>query len=261
MEHEIIFVTFHTTDRTWENSAHPYGGNKSPHTELLPYFIASIRSSCRSARIVLLTDEHSQADPGFDTVIRTEVRPEKLMLERAYAQLAYLAGCEEGQHIVLIDTDTIVVRDVSDVFAIEFDVAVTIRDSPQYDFEKRMPYNNGIVYLRNTQSTQDYLRSVIECNEEMEEELHAWSGNQFAVLSLLGRQEPYEVVRIGSAKVLILPCDPYNYTPDTTSERIHEKFILHFRGNAKRNMIPTALILGLGNSVIKSGLPENANEQ
>jgi hypothetical protein len=160
------------------------------------------------------------------------------MMERLRAQCALLADAEPNDLIAFLDTDIMVLRCLRQVFEHPFDVGVTIRDRPKFNFERTMPYNNGVIFVRSdlARSALGYFVKKLAVLEELGPPTWAWTGNQLAVLQLLGRVEPGSTLQVGRCRVRVFPCSQYNYTPEGPDERVSGQFILHFRGDAKALM-------------------------
>jgi hypothetical protein len=235
----IRVVTFHTTDDRWAHKPHPLGGLKPPHSSLIPIFARSVRKSNPNARLELLTDE-TTVIPGaqFDALIRRRLDHEFLMLERLRAQTELLRTAEDGDLIAFLDTDTIVLQDLRKVFVESFDIGVTIRDNPQFDFERRMPYNNGVIFAKAgpNKAALRFFEHLQDRLEALPPAAWAWSGNQFVVRDVLGVHAPSTLIVTDHASVKVFPCSSHNYTPNSPGENLETKLLLHFRGDAKHLM-------------------------
>ena len=242
------FVTFHIKPGSSIPQPAPYPRPTSAHSELIPLFLDSIRRTHPSAEIVMLTDLDSNFDEGFDQIIRHKIEPQKLMLDRLKAQRAFLASERFDGPIVMLDTDILGNRNLASTFASDYDVGVTIQDDPRFPSEVDMPYNNGVVFVRNErcQAVLRYFDRLIELIQAMPQPLHAWFGNQYAVRDLLGRLQPDEIVQIEAARIKVFPCSLYNYAPEFVEEEVSGKYILHFRGRKKRLMPAFARKLSFG---------------
>ncbi|MGR0188387.1 hypothetical protein [Azospirillum aestuarii] len=157
------------------------------------------------------------------------------MLERLRAQERLLSEADAETAFAFLDTDTLVLKELSEVFSTTFDVGVTIRDRPRHHFEVTMPYNNGVIFAKENRahSANAYFSHIRKMLESSPAESWAWSGNQFVVRDLLGIRAPGETTFAGGARVHIFPCTTHNYTPFVPGEDLTEKYIVHFRGEAK----------------------------
>jgi lipopolysaccharide biosynthesis glycosyltransferase len=189
-------------------------GNDVIHAEKM---VKSARKACKNAQIIQLSDEHTQIVKDVDKVVRKPYNG-KLMLFRMQ-HLADLRG-----EWVNLDTDIIVKKDLADVFNLEFDVALTKRESSivdtrGFDITTIMPYNAGVIFSRNHQFWIDALKSI----ESMNVSLQEWYGDQVAI-KLVADTNHYEILE--------LPCDVYNYTPKNAEER-KDVYVYHFKGQRK----------------------------
>jgi hypothetical protein len=217
---------------------HPIGGTKAPFTELIPLFVASARRVHPPVSLEIVTDQDTSLPDGFDVVWRRNIDLSALMLERARAQEELTRGASRGDAIAFLDTDTLILRDLRHVFDESFDVGVTIRDNPIHDFERRMPYNNGVIFADCSRSgaASSYFSAVRNAIEELDESLWAWSGNQFVVRDALGHHPPGSTIERFGARVRVFACTTHNYTPAVVGEDLEGKHLLHFRGDAKALM-------------------------
>lgn len=237
----VTVVTFHAPTRIWEVEAHPYGGIRLPHSDLLPMFLGSIRRYAREASVCLITTRGAEVDSSeFDSVELADIDPAKLMLDRLIQQRRVLAKTRGP--VAFLDTDILVLRPLISIFDHDFDLAVTIRDMPKHGFERTMPYNNGVWFCNGTNREAElrYIDRLIAMNSAMDPIAHAWSGNQFAVRDLLGIHQSGDSFRLDDLRVSVLPCSVFNYAPEEDEEDVAPRHILHFRGEAKPLMKPYA---------------------
>lgn len=190
-----------------------------PHHHYEPKFVASVRKAMPEARIVQFTDKTT--DPlDVNEVVRDEITsPLWVHRWRSYSRL-------DGE-VVCLDTDVIVQKDLSRVFALDFDVALTRRNQPILDpngrdITKTMPFNGGVALSRN----RGWLSFLADKCEELTTLEQDWYTDQLAMTVC---------ARAGGA-VLQLPCDLYNYTPRTQGEDVSHAWVVHYKGNRKQWM-------------------------
>ncbi|MBK7515399.1 MAG: hypothetical protein IPI51_07265 [Betaproteobacteria bacterium] len=136
-------------------------------------------------------------------------------------KMEHLANLEGD--ILILDTDIIVQKDISKVFAFDFDVALTWRDGPIWadngqDISKIMPINCGVMFSRSPAFWK-------HCWEWSNEHPGGWYSDQFAVAANWRR-----------FNVLRLNCDNFNYTPNAKTEDVSNRYIVHYKGNRKEWM-------------------------
>lgn len=166
--------------------------------------------------IVQFTDETTPAVIGVSAVRRLPHGP---MLERRLEHYASVDG-----EWLLVDTDVSIRKDVRDVFASDFEVALTDRDWPHLPQEERflqtMPFNTGIVFTR----CQAFWRDVLQVWRSYPEAARDWLSEQRAV---------YACVRAGAHRVKILPGQIYNYPPASDADANPTPAIYHYKGPRK----------------------------
>lgn len=170
-----------------------------------------------------ITDETTPQLPGCN-VFRLPKGDTPFMFWRAKA---YAAFNKPGLYL---DTDIIVNKDPSPVMALDFDVALTktwvvVKDPNGTNLTELMPYNGGVVFVKNPNFWPDVARFM----ESQHEDHQKWYGDQFALVALAKKFNTVE-----------LPNNLYNYTPKArdyeTKADLSDKWILHFKGKRKEWM-------------------------
>lgn len=169
--------------------------------------------------IVQMSDLHTPKVEGVDEVIRLPFRI-PLMPYR----LKHLASFPHTD-LLIIDTDVIAMAPVDEVWAQPFDVALTKRDHSLHDgaVSLDMPYNTGVMFSRS----QAFWQEGYEWLMSQSAERQRWYGDQLAVA---------EVAKRGTCKVLDLPCDDYNWSPNSRSDTSNAKF-WHYKGAIRKKWI------------------------
>ena len=199
-------------------------GNRRPahhdqkESDLLAELVGeSVRRSMPGAEIVQLTDEKTPAVEGC-TVVRRQWKHDNPMLFRMehFAEI-------DGEFLAL-DTDCIVQADVSGVFSLPFDVALTIRDKPVIDPKSGkdlslvMPFNTGVIFSRN----RDLWRMAVSLVPEN----LGWYSDQLVMPKLASK-----------FNVLKLHCDNFNYTPQVDGEDVSGRLIVHYKGKWRKHIL------------------------
>jgi hypothetical protein len=158
---------------------------------------------------------------GVDEIHRDAFKPgEGRMLYRARRLTELKAP------YVLLDTDMIVARDISDGFG--EDVALTWRPKHLIITKGeigpiRMPYNGGVIFVSDH-------HFMIDCYEEMLKlppNRQDWYGDQIALR---------DVAESGKYKVKELRDEVWNFCPDSFGHDIPGVRIYHFKGQRKAIM-------------------------
>jgi hypothetical protein len=166
--------------------------------------------------VIQMTDEDTPELPGVDRVIRRKRTP--LMLFR----FEHILALPDSDHteLLLLDSDVLVKRDVSDVFQRDFDVALTRRSEPELQVQ---PYNTGVMFSKNAQA---FWRDCLLYTHTYTGEYKEWWGDQFAVRDV-AQDKPH--------KILTLDCDEFNWTPQHPGDSSDAR-IWHYKGMRKHWM-------------------------
>ena len=169
-----------------------------------------------------LSDDVAPKVEGVDVIMREPMHGGRMMYRAR--RLA-----EMPAPYVLLDTDMIVSRDISDGMEGDHDVALSWRGrnmvivkgetEPVY-----MPYNGGLVFVKN----QEFMRDCLKNMEGQAPKWQDWYGDQLALR---------DVAKSGKYKVLELREGKWNYVPETLSHVFPDVKIYHFKG-LRKNMMP-----------------------
>lgn len=194
---------------------------------------ASIEKVCPKALIEIEHDDGS--------------RP--AMVANLDAQLKALWRASEGEPVLFLDVDTIVRKPFPFGHA---DLYVTWRDHVGYSNGEKvsgvselMPYNYGVLGVTASERTYEAFQWIRAKILKMSPQHQAWYGNQLALASLVGAR-PNSGEKTVTTKVRWsltdsrteltvkqLPCDVWNWTPETDADNVTGKGIIHCKGNRK----------------------------
>ena len=193
-------------------------GEAPPHLKLM---MDSVRKHLPDYYLVHLTDRET-AGLAVDEVIRRDRGDTPVFVFRT----DHFAHCRYNKWLAL-DTDVLVKHGVEDVWARNFDVALTTRrkgpcpDTNGVDVTKIYPFNTGVIFSRN----RDFW---VKCMERMKPPYaQGWYSDQSAVAA---------VAETLQFHVLVLPGDEFNWTPFTEDEQ-SEARIVHYKGKRKEWML------------------------
>lgn len=249
-----------------------------PHRVLFELCVRSIRHYSPSSRIVLLTDETTQiaaACPDVECIRHFGIRTEWMMYERSRLYLEHvIRRHKEGsaRGIVLMDTDIVVARDLSEIFALAFDAGLTVRHVPGTELDDfgvprntgaASPINGGVVFAKPTQGAVSFFTEQMRMYDHLHEHAHlsfgaavsdirSWGGDQFALMAMVGRQllqQAPQTLEHRGALVRFFDCDRYNFSPElngsATVDYLRTKYIIHMKGPRKNFMPALAHALGI----------------
>lgn len=238
------FVIFHVALGSNE-TVHPNQTLKhKEYLSMIQMVFASALLFYPEAKTTILTDIHSDFEgiPRRVNRVRINIDTNKLMFERANAQLRYVQENSFASPIVFLDSDILINDSLLPIFKNEFDVAVTWRAN------EIMPINGGFLILNNTRPeiTKRFFKRYITIYQEKYADKAAWFGDQLALRDCVGlnvlKLAGQEIVDIEGCRILLLPCDTYNFSPKNRYQEIcsnlSDKAVLHFKGERKRLMLP-----------------------
>ena len=168
--------------------------------------------------LVQMTDQRTPAIDGCG-VRRLDWDGRHLMTYR----MRHLAQLDEP--MMICDTDIIHLKDCSDVWERDFDVALTKRgktlDLNGFDVATVMPYNIGVMFARNP----EVWRWGYEYCQDLAPQEQDWYGDQ---LTMAAAAKEF--------RCLELPADEWNYTPGAPDE-CPDVRVLHYKGVRKKWML------------------------
>ena len=195
-------------------------------------FAAMARKSAESVKRV---------DPDAKIHYVTDDGKRPAMVANLDAQLYVLGWADRGERVLFLDADTLLLKPFP--WDLQADIYTTWRDHVNGDreFAMQQPYNYGVlgcIVRPQTIEAFVWMRSRIL---QMTKANQAWYGNQLALAELAGLPADRKDVRIrwalgdtGTPLALrCLPCDVWNYSPDSPDEDISGKGIVHLKGNRK----------------------------
>jgi hypothetical protein len=200
-----------------------YAEGSGPHLAIAKHLIASVRKHMPDVEIAMLTDGVTEAPMGVEAIRIAEDMPMGVRRLTHYSRL-------KGDW-VFVDTDVVFRKDVSDVFAKPFDVAVASREGTYMagtQYAELMPYNFGVVFSKNP----EFWGMLLPHLRKMSPEEQRWGGEQLLTCQLIHQQD-------SCFSVEILP-SAYNFTPYRQEDDVSHAAILHLKG-ARKGWITTYL--------------------
>lgn len=192
------------------------------HLKLGALSVASVKKHMPHIEIVHLTDEHTHALAGADTVFRFDTTGN--YWKRYWTAAAALDG-----DILLVGTDTIFRRDISEVFEQSFDVALP------HIADKKWRYDAGTIFSRSPAFFKKMAESKLSeiSNDELFGEGVTRFLAEFHRHCIFGR-----FPATGLAGELIeIPGKIYSYVPKAADDPgIQSCAIVHYRGPRKKWM-------------------------
>jgi hypothetical protein len=142
-------------------------------------FVAEARLSAESVRrvlpevpILLFTDRFPESRSGFDEIIKLSTPHPKPHINKLIAMME-----SPFKKTLLLDTDTYVCADISDLFAIldRFDIAMTLERPYRDDFPANsgvpnafVEFNQGVIAFRRSNAVQEALKESLSWTERLD---------------------------------------------------------------------------------------------
>ncbi len=226
---------------------------------LLRFNIAIALWSNPTARILLFTDKTFFCDyPEHPrvSIVRLDVLPCEPMFERVVTMAAYVSSLAFNAPTVFLDSDAFLIRPMSNIFANNFDVAVTYRANPGM-----MPINEGVIYVndRDPNAVIRFFRRYLATYLRLENmpdviadygNIRRWRGGQLSINGVSGAQSRYaRSIRIthDAIRLAYLPCSQFNLSDiseqEITRALIDRCAVLHLKGNRKSWLDRLRLVL------------------
>jgi hypothetical protein len=244
------FAVFHAARPPGADGPHPNANlDADGYLRMLDLLFRSARLFHRGASCTLLTDSATQVHGVRGPWRRVEVPVDHgaLMLSRAQAQLQWVEQWVEQRDavrpLVLLDSDILLAAPLHELFASDFDVALTWRANAE------MPINGGLLLLndRRPEVARRFFRRFVAVYRERYAGADAsWYGDQLALRDCVGvpqaQMAQQATVDVEGCRVRLLPCASHNFSPHNSFAAIANGLpgvqVLHFKGQRKRLMRP-----------------------
>jgi hypothetical protein len=219
------------------------------HRAVLEHFLERKRRFMPQAQVFLATSAGSplRALAAEDvSVVELEADPAWPMYHRALAMHGYALSSAFDADTAFLDSDAFLNRALDQVFALDFDVALTYRADPGL-----MPVNEGVIFARAARpdAVRDFFArfvatydavAVDEAITAYYGDVRRWRGGQLSLNALAAPLAPFSPYRrdtIGGATLRLLPCDTFNYSwDDTGAVRLADRVIVHLKGARKDSL-------------------------
>ena len=244
----ITFATFHIEKVAKKTKAiNPLNQSlRERYHILIDLMFRSAKVFHPSCRRVMLSDRESNFDylnpeneeSGIE-IFRNQLEPNApMMYSRLASQINYVKAHGASTDLVTLDSDILINGNVEDVFKEDFDVALTYRS------REDMPINWGVSFIshRRPEKVIGFLEKVLEVYKaEYFTNSDFWC-DQYALMDVVGEERFFNRqsnwLEIEGAKIRLLPCEVYNYSPEDEAKSVIRPFsrekLLHFKGNRKR---------------------------
>jgi len=191
---------------------------------LLAYeMVKSVDRHMDNIELIHVTDAPCEKLAGFDSqmIVRHE---------RDYVDQLLTTLCEIDGHVLSLDYDILMKDDVSEIFNLDFDACFTSRQQNIGRHHKlSQSYNMGVVFSKNSDFWKE-VRQIYRAQPLRD----GWMNSQTLVTMIacsLGKKY----------KVMEIPGEIYNFSPDTEGDDLTGRKIVHYKGRRKPWMLPPEL--------------------
>lgn len=214
---------------------------KTEHLRHAEATCQSVRKHLPGVPIVMATDKDTPGIQGVDFVFRRpdNVPMERLMLANIADQVRILEVSQKNT--LFLDTDVILMDGDIDFAVNDYDAAFTWRDN-MGELSKAMPWNYGVIYA-TPESVPLFRQLHAQCTI-LGPKHHQWYGNQIALAQVLPCPYSDTEIKWEGHRIRALPCEEWNYTPESVDEAVFHRHVLHFKG-PRKDMIPHYLEMAL----------------
>jgi len=143
-----------------------------------------------------------------------------------------VSEAHDGDRLLLVDADTVILRDLKDVWLREFDVAFTRRP-------RGYPYNAGVVFVRVSQLVRAFFEKWTEENRRMlvDRPYHATWQKRYGGLNQAALGMLLETGAAEGLRVMDLECRIWNCEDSTWQDFSSETRILHVKSALRMAVI------------------------
>lgn len=248
----ITFSTFHVDPKKDSDAILKSNiKNEGDYSLLIDLMFRSASLFHPDCQRVVLTDY--QTDLSYlDKSIkahRIQVDPNRvpLMYSRLVAQVDYIRSNNFASDMVFLDSDILINSNLESLFKQDFDIALTIRDL------EIMPVNWGVMLVSKNggQNVINFFEKILTIFKDKYFTGDVFWRDQYALMDAIGRDNFFnrssDVICVDGVKILLIPCDIYNFSPDNNLSKstyssiafeLSQKQIIHFKGERKKLMYP-----------------------
>lgn len=187
-------------------------------TRLTLISIASARKAMPDCEILIIHPIWHSVHPSILLAANYAQPIKDLPKDGHYDYRRCMANSQISGDYLFIDTDTIIQKDLIDVWASDFDIAIARRTKI---FDSRIPYNMGVCFSRSPLFWAKVAAQIPKNAKGYIEPERAFS----------------RVCQMAEFNAKVLPDTLYNHTPDRTKDDVSHAYIVHYKGVSRKNMM------------------------
>ena len=238
---KINFVAFHVdiTENTLKIAKNVAKNVESDeNNQFLNMMFESVRKFNENHKLYLLTDKHTKFNTACDVnILRYDLDSNFPILSRSQSWFYFIH--EYDNPTIFLDSDILILSDLSTIFDDNFDIGITYRNWDKW------PVNAGIHFVNdiNRDLSINFYKEWYDVFSDKYSYQSVWGGDQDAIHYMLkninfNRKDEF-YYNYKMYKLKLMHCDIYNY-----SSEMNEKMdiipknvkVMHFKGNRKKFM-------------------------
>ena len=184
-----------------------------------------------SYRIVSAVYGWEHLQKGFLSSIRANTNAEVTLVEASEVfgqklkHQIWAREAKKGGNVVLMDVDTIVLKDIGEVFDYDFDIGITVRSGKNW-------FNGGVVFVKPTQAAYDILDLWAKKIHSKDQAKYKWetghSGTAQPVFAWLYKHGKF------NGTIREFPCSTYNCIQPWGNYR--DASVIHVKSGLRKSL-------------------------
>lgn len=149
--------------------------------------------------------------------------------------------------IILIDADTIVLKDLSDVFEEDFDIGYTVTGSS-------IPINGGVIFVKPNERSRKFFSLFYDVNFKMfkDKAFHTKWRNKYAGINQAAFGYLLENPELYDAKLKAFPCELYNAVDKHWPDIDENTRVVHIKSDLRKECLKSTNIEFIPNKFQKA---------
>jgi hypothetical protein len=198
-------------------------GESNKYDVLMKVFLYSVEKNCPKAQWICNWLEEPETDGIVRAFISNTVKLDTWVREMEMS--------DEGDCLVFMDCDMLVLDDLSPAFEEDFDLAYTYRT------DSKWPVNGGVIFCKVNERSISFMKRFLEINNKMlqDKEFHQkyrdkYAGMNQAAFGYMLEEEP------NICKMVPIPCAIWNVCGNYDEALENGAKVLHVKGQFRKHV-------------------------
>jgi len=204
-------------------------GSKDSYKRLLDVFRYSVVKNMPTVDLEVITCDPPRNIKDRSSGLVSNTAKLAIWIDRFLA-------CEDD--VIFMDCDMVVLKDMTDAFELDFDIAYTVRNGG-LGKRQRIPINGGVLFAKYNERTINFLNEWLTINNRMfmNPAFHRDWRKKYAGMnqSAFG----YMLERTNYCKAVSLPCSIYNVCNTEWADITENSRCLHIKSHLRRACLGT----------------------